>query len=413
LLENAMAIQHVMERVKETRDLGYPVYDADGHYYETADAFRRHLPKKFHKDFQYVQVEGRTKIAINGHLSEYIPNPTFDVVAAPGTHELWFRANNKEGKTLRELTGDVLASQPEFYEPAARLKLLDEHKVHAQVIFPTLASVIEGHMGNNIELAAACVHSLNAWVADEWSFNYKDRLYPCAYISLADVDLACEELEWALKQGARMILIRPAPVPGRFGSRSPGSPEFDKFWARVNESNIFVVLHISDSGYDQIYRWWGTSKANEALAFDVSDPLKACIDTQGRAIADMISALIAHGVMDRFPNIRWVSCENGSIWVPHLMKMLHRAYGQLPKSFAKDPVDTFRRCVYVAPYYEEDLNELKRHLPPERILFGSDWPHPEGVKRPIDYLNEVKDFTPAEQQMFMSSNLKGLLEGKR
>jgi len=412
-METAMAIQHVMERVKETRDLGYPVYDADGHYYETADAFRRHLPRKFHKDFQYVQVEGRTKIAINGHLSEYIPNPTFDVVAAPGTHELWFRANNKEGKTLRELTGDVLASQPEFYDPAARLKLLDEQKVHAQIVFPTLASVIEGHMGNNVELAAACVHSLNAWVADEWSFNYKDRLYPCAYISLAHEDLACEELEWALKRGARMILIRPAPVPGRFGSRSPGSREFDEFWARVNESNIFVVLHISDSGYDQIYRWWGVSKANEALAFDVSEPLKACIDTQGRAIADMISALIAHGVMDRFPNIRWVSCENGSIWVPHLMKMLSRAYGQLPKSFAKHPVDTFQQCVYIAPYYEEDLNELKQHIPAERMLFGSDWPHPEGLKRPIDYLNEVKDFTPAEQQMFMSSNLKGLLEGRR
>ena len=407
-----MAVQQVMERVKETRDLGYPVYDADGHYYETVDAFRRHLPRKFHKNFQYVQVEGRTKLAINGHISEYIPNPTFEVVAGPGTHELWYRGANKEGKTLRELTGVPLAAQPEFSEPVSRLKLLDEQKVQAQLVFPTLASVIEGHMGNNIELAAACVHSLNAWVADEWTFNYKDRLFPCAYISLADVDLACQELEWALKQGARHILIRPAPVPGRFGSRSPGSREFDKFWARVNESNIFVVLHVSDSGYDQIYRWWG-SGGHEMVAFDRSDPLKACMDTQGRAISDMLSALIAHGVMERFPNIRWVSAENGSIWVPHLMKMLHRAYGQMPKNFKKDPVETFKACVYVAPYYVEDLNELKQHVPAERMLFGSDWPHAEGLKLPIDFIAEVKDFTPGEQKMFMSSNLKGLLEGKR
>ena len=406
-----MAVQSSMERVKETRDLGYPVYDADGHYYETMDTFRRHLPKKFHKDFQYVQVEGRTKLAINGHISDYIPNPTFEVVAAPGSHEIWFRGENLEGKSLRELTGDPLAFQPEFAEPESRLKLLDEQRVHAQLVFPTLASVIEGHMGNNIELMAACVHSLNAWIADEWTFHYKDRLFPCAYISLADADLACAELDWALKQGARHILIRPAPVPGRFGPRSPGLPEFDKFWARVNESNIFVVLHVSDSGYDQIYRWW--TGGSEMVAFDRVDPLKSCIDTQGRAIADMLSALISHGVMTRFPNIRWVSAENGSIWVPHLMKMLKRAYGQMPKSFTRHPVETFQECVYVAPYYEEDLNELRQHVAADRLLFGSDWPHAEGLELPLDFLNEVKDFTPAEQKMFMSSNLKGLLEGKR
>ncbi|CAN5282637.1 amidohydrolase family protein [soil metagenome] len=407
-----MAVQTVMERLKETRNLGYPVYDADGHYYETVDAFRRHLPKKYHKDFQYVQIDGRTKLAINGHISEYIPNPTFEVVAAPGSHEIWFRSENWDGKSLRELTGDPLAFQPEFADPATRLKLLDEQGIHAQLIFPTLASVIEGHMGNNIELMAACVHSLNAWVADDWTFSYQDRLFPCAYISLADVDLACAELEWALARGARHILIRPAPVPGLFGSRSPGLPEFDKFWARVNEANIFVVLHVSDSGYDQVYRWWG-SGSKEMVAFDRSDPLKSCIDAQGRAVADMLSALIAHGVMSRFPNIRWVSAENGSIWVPHFIKMLRRAYGQLPKSFTKDPVETFQEAVFVAPYYEEDLNELKEHVAADHILFGSDWPHAEGLALPLDYINEVKDFTPAEQEMFMSSNLKGLLEGKR
>ena len=407
-----MAVQAVLEREPETRKLGYPVYDGDGHLYETVDTFRRYLPKKFHRNFQYVQIEGRTKLAINGHISEYIPNPTFEVVAAPGSHEIWYRGENKEGLTLRELTGDPVAYQPEFGKPEARLKLLDEQGIHAQLIFPTLASVIEGHMGTNVELMAACVHSLNAWVQEEWTFNYKDRLYPCAYISLADVDMACQELDWALENGARHLLIRPAPVPGRLGPRSPGLPEFDKFWAKVNEAGVFVVLHVSDSGYDEIYRWWG-SGGSEMLAFDRGDPLKACMDFQGRAVADMISALIAHGVMTRFPNIRWLSAENGSIWVPHLMHMFKRAYGQLPKSFDRHPIDTFQECVYVEPYYEEDMNALRKHVPVERLVFGSDWPHAEGLAKPLDFLNEVKDFSEEETRMFMSSNMKGLLEGKR
>jgi predicted TIM-barrel fold metal-dependent hydrolase len=407
-----MPVVETLDVAQETRTLPYPVYDADGHIYETEDTFRRHLPREYHKDFQYVQIEGRTKLAIGGHISDYIPNPTFAVVAAPGSHEKWFRADNPEGLTLREITGDAMRYQPEFSDPAARLKLLDKQNIHAQLIIPTLASTIESRMGYDLKAMAAVIHSLNAWTHDEWTFHYQDRLFPVGYVSLADVDLACQELDWLLERGCRLLAIRPAAVPGYFGSRSPGAPEFDRFWARVNESGIFVMLHVSDSGYDEIYRWWGIGGA-EALAFDRSDPLKACIDTQGRAIADTIAALIAHGVMDRHPGIRWLSAENGSIWVPHLIKMFKRAYGQMPKSFAKDPVETFREKVYIAPYYEEDLMELRKDIDVSHILFGSDWPHAEGLGKPFDFLAELERFTPEEVQMVMSSNLKGLLEGKR
>jgi len=407
-----MPVQTVMRRPVETRDLGYPVYDVDGHLYETADTFRRHLPKKFHNALQYVTVNGRTKLAINGHISEWIPNPTFEVVAAPGSHEKWFRADNKEGLSLRELTGDPLRFQPEFAEPEARLKLLDEQKVHAQLIFPTLASVVEGHMGNDIDLIAACIHSLNAWVADEWTYNYKDRIFPCGYVSLTSAEHAEAELDFLLAQGTRHILIRPAPAPSRFGPRSPGDREFDRFWAKVNESNIFVVLHCSDSGYDKIYEWWSGGMGGQ-VAFERSDPLKLCMDGVSRAIQDMICALISHGVMDRNPNIRWVSAENGATFVPNITKILKKAYGQMPQAFASDPLELFQEKVYVAPFYEEDFDELKKYISTDRLLFGSDWPHAEGVEMPLDYIDEVKNFTPEEQKKFMSSNLKGLLEGKR
>jgi len=406
-----MPVQALMDRPVEDRNPDYPVYDADGHLYETADTFRRHLPKKYHHSFQYVEVNGRTKLAINGHISEWIPNPTFEVVAAPGSHEKWFRADNPEGLSLREMTGDPIRFQPEFAEPESRLKLLDELNVHAQLIFPTLASVIEGHMGKDVELMAACVHSLNAWVVDDWSFNYKDRIFPCGYISLADADLACEELDFVLKNGARHILVRPAPVPGKLGSRSPGLPEFDKFWAKVNESGIFVVLHCSDSGYDKIYEWWNSGGGQ--TAFERTDPLKACMDNVSRSIQDMLAALICHGVMDRFPNIRWVSAENGSTWVPNITNIFRRAYGQMPQAFGRDPLELFREKVYVAPYYEENIRDLNEFVSMDRMLFGSDWPHAEGVKKPLDYLGEVASFPEAEQKKFMSSNLKDLIEGKR
>ena len=77
-----------------SRVLDFPIFDADNHMYETKDALTKFLPKQYAKAVQYVEVEGRTKIVVRGQISEYIPNPTFDVVAAPGAHMAFFSGDN-------------------------------------------------------------------------------------------------------------------------------------------------------------------------------------------------------------------------------------------------------------------------------------------------------------------------------
>ena len=83
------------------RKCPYPVFDADNHLYETKDAFTRHLPSKYKHAIEYVEVRGRTKIAVRGTVSDYIPNPTFDVVARPGAHEDFYKHGNPQGKSMR------------------------------------------------------------------------------------------------------------------------------------------------------------------------------------------------------------------------------------------------------------------------------------------------------------------------
>ncbi len=61
-----------------------PLFDADNHLYETREALTKYLPDRYRGAIDYVDVHGRTKIVVRGQISEYIPNPTFDVVARPG-----------------------------------------------------------------------------------------------------------------------------------------------------------------------------------------------------------------------------------------------------------------------------------------------------------------------------------------
>lgn len=392
--------------------LPYPVYDADNHLYETPDAFLRYLPKEFERDFYFVEVKGRTKLVINGMLSEYIPNPTFSVVAAPGTHERWYRAENPEGLTLREMSGEPLRPPPEWRTGGARLKVMDQQGIHAALVFPTLASVIESHLDNKPETAAALFGSLNKWLEEEWGFARDNRLFAVPMIGLSDIDEAVKLLDAVLKAGARCVGIRPAPVPGLRGSRSFGFPEFDPFWARCAEANILVCMHASDSGYDRIFRWWTGGATKEFLPFQ-KDAFGCMLDSLARPIMDSLSALICHGVFDRHPNIRIACVENSADWVGPLLKRFDRVYGQMPKSFKRHPRDTFHKHVFISPAYEDDMRELAELIPVERILFGSDFPHPEGLAEPLDYINEFESFSTDDIRKIFHGNLKGLLEGAR
>lgn len=390
----------------------YPYYDADRHIYEPPEAFLRHLPKAYRREFQYVQVNGRTKLAVAGQLSDYIPNPTFEVVAAPGSHEAFYRGKNPEGKSLREIGGDPVPSQAAFHDGDAHLKVMDEQGIHAAMLLPTLASVIEERLGDRADVVNALFHSLNQWVVEDIGLARANRLFPVSMIHLGDVDAAVKELEFVLAHGGRVVGIRPAPVPGLRGGRSIGSKEFDPFWARVNEAGIFTVLHVSDSGYDRIYRWWTAGGKGEWRPFE-KDPFGEILDWMGRAISDSLASLLCHGMFDRFPNVRVAALENGSAWLEPLMQRIADVHKKMPQDFKGDPLETFRRHVYVSPFYEDPMDKLVDLIGADRILYGSDWPHPEGLGRPLDYLDDVAGLKPADIKKIMHGNLKGLLAGER
>src|SRR6476469_6367200 len=200
-----------------TRALDCPVFDADNHLYETKDALTKYLPDRYKRAVDYVDVRGRTKIVIRGQISDYIPNPTFEVVARPGAQEEYFRLGNPDGKNRREIFGEPMRAIPAFREPAARLQLMDEQGIDRALMFPTLASLVEERMRDDPDMVHAVIHALNEWLHETWTFDYQSRIFTTPVITLPIVDKAIEELEWVVERGAKVVLIRPAPVPGAQG----------------------------------------------------------------------------------------------------------------------------------------------------------------------------------------------------
>jgi predicted TIM-barrel fold metal-dependent hydrolase len=386
---------------------GYGVFDADNHLYEAPEVITEYLPKQYRRDIQFVEIKGRRRIAVKGQITEFMPNPTFDKVAAPGSHMAYYSGNNPEGLSLREMAGDPIDCQPEFRAPGPRLETFDRLGIHRALMFPTLANLLEYSLDGDPDLTHVAVHAVNEWLHDVWSFDYQSRIFTVPVITLPIVEQAIEELEWALARGAKAILVRPAPATGLRGSRSIGLPEFDPFWARVQEAGVPVCMHASFPPLNKYYESWEPGRSDSAFK---PTPLKNVL-LGHREIEDALAALICEGTLSRFPGLKVFSVENGASWVAHLLPELDSVYRKMPQEFAEHPVEVFRRNVYVNPFWEDDVVQLNELIGSDHVLFGSDWPHPEGMAEPLDYFEYLdKEGIGAEdQRLIMSANANQLL----
>jgi predicted TIM-barrel fold metal-dependent hydrolase len=392
-----------------SRVLDFPVFDADNHMYETPEAFTKFLPAKYDGLIQYVEVKGRTKIAVRGTISEYIPNPTFDVVAAPGAQAEYFKHGNKEGKSRREIMGKPIRALPGFKDPEPRLALMDELGVDRALMWPTLASLLEERLRDDPVAMHEVIHALNQWMYEHWTFGYEGRIFPTPIITLPIVERAIEELEWVLERGTRIILVRPAPVPGFMGPRSFALPEFDSFWQRVVDADVVVGMHASDNGYTKYTNEWDGAREGEMLPFKQGSAFAAVIGNQHRGIYDTLASAVAHGLCTRFPTLKIAPVENGSHWVRPLLTDLAETYEKNPHLFDEDPVAVFKRNVYVHPFHEEDPIGLVELLGADRVIFGSDYPHPEGLADPISFVDELKGLPDGDVRKVMGGNLARIM----
>jgi predicted TIM-barrel fold metal-dependent hydrolase len=386
-------------------DLPFLIFDADNHYYEAEDAFTRHLdPKMRRRCMDWAVVKGRKELLVAGAINRFIPNPTFNPVARPGCLDQYYRGNNPKGHTIREAFGELEPIRREYRDRDARLEVMTRQRIEKALYFPTLGVGMEEALKRDTEAVHCAFEAFNRWLLEDWGFAYQERIYGAPYISIMDRDRGIRELEWALENDARFVVMRPSFVYNAGGSRSPADPYYDPYWKLVNDSGVVVVFHGGDSGYGEYSKDWGEGGTTESFK---ASPFRS-ITMAPKPPFDLFAALISHRLFERFPNIRMASIEMGSFWVPWLFQSMHRIYGQEPSYFAEDPCETFRRHIWIAPFHEDDIGELRDLVGAENMVAGSDWPHAEGLADPTDYALDLKDLSDKEIRLVMRDNALGL-----
>lgn len=187
------------------------------------------------------------------------------------------------------------------------------------------------------------------------------------------------------------------PAHGR-AFHPPFREELDPFRARLNEAHINICTHLSTVTF---YGRQGLAWDEPEIMLGDMGAFQWMMYYGDRPAYETVAAAILQGLFARFPNIHLLLSEQGTVWVPYIVRKMDHAFlmgrratwGKLEMR----PSEYFRRHVKVAPYPEENVDRVVEAAGIEPVVFGSDFPHGEGLPDPMLYLSQLRNFGPDGQ----------------
>jgi predicted TIM-barrel fold metal-dependent hydrolase len=276
-----------------------------------------------------------------------------------------------------------------------RLQEMDAEGIAAEVIFwghqfAVVPFFTPSTPNYSQALQAAGSRSYHRWLADHVA-DGKGRLLPVGDASGTDMKVTVEELHWLGAHGFVAVQL-----PGHC-SHPDLPPLYDRFyepfWQTCVEQGLRVAMHAGwgqpkesiSKFYDAVLAKLGDDvdqidigKIGEMM-MDPTEKGESPIRIDATAPRAMWQMIVG-GVFDRYPDLRFVVTEVRADWVPGMMAAMEAAFEAGGAPMKKRPTDYFREHCYVAPSFTHRREvELREQIGVDRIVFGRDYPHPEGT----------------------------------
>jgi predicted TIM-barrel fold metal-dependent hydrolase len=386
--------------------LPYRVFDADNHFYEPPGFLLPYLEERFHDRAEVGYVPNRAK---EHHEKILAQREAERQVRVPGT--ALGKGNifkDKDAEERERIVAEFRLIEGSYQNRDHRIAVMDAQGIEATIMFPTsVGTVIWRNNLDDPEANIANVRAYNRWADETWGFSYHDRILTPAALGLVDLDAGLAELDRVIAAGARTVLVPPGPLY----NRAPGDPIYDPLWSRIEEAGVRPVVHLNHTRYQVSGKYFGYEP--EMHYHDGFDAFQWLNYWGDRPVMETISSLVFDNFFTRFPNIKFGIVEHGAVYLPYLLRKMDHAvlmgkatrHGTLPAR----PSEIFREHFVVAPYPEENIEPLLGVVGVDTLVFGSDFPHPEGLPDPVSYVSQLSKLTEADQRKIMRDNLAGFL----
>lgn len=277
-------------------------------------------------------------------------------------------AHDNDGRMLVHYPGDYNVVALGHRDLDERIRVMDEHGIAVQAISLTTPGVHVEERARGIEFA----RMVNDEFAEAMA-RHPGRFAPLAALPLHDPQAAVAELERAVSQ----LGLRGALLFSNVNGRSLDDPEYFPLFEMLAALDVPALLH-------------PTNPANiDAIAdYRLTAIAGFLFDTTTAAMR-----LVFGGVLERLPHLKLILGHLGGT-VPYIVERADRgyeAYEECREHITRPPSEYFRRMYYDTVNFNPDALRLAlAFVGPERIVFGSDYPHQVGsVGKALDTLRDL------------------------
>lgn len=258
------------------------------------------------------------------------------------------------------------------HDVPTRLAVMDELGIWAQIVYPNAAGFGGQRFGSLTDpvLKNLCATLYNDAMV-EMQESGAGRLYPMALLPWWDVEASVAEAERAASLGLRGVNMTSDPQQG--GAPDLGSRAWDPLWEVCADLGLPVNFHIGAS--ETSLTWFGSSPWPSN-----GDDQKLAIGSAMMYLtnARVLANLIISGLLERHPNLKFVSVESGIGWIPFVLEALTHQLGEVALDhLSLTPIEYFRRQLYACYWFEkDDVAHTLDLLGADNVLFETDFPHP-------------------------------------
>jgi predicted TIM-barrel fold metal-dependent hydrolase len=297
---------------------------------------------------------------------EYVPGRIYrsDRMAATGLY-----SDGKRG--IRRLT-----------DPELRLRDQDLDGVQGEVLYGILGAT--GRL-NDDEAAVEVMRIYNEWLAN-FCATHRDRFAGLASIPSQPIDAAIAEVERVAKRGV---------LPGLDIANSAGltplwDPYWNPLWEVINATGLPLHFHTIGTYLPDHIRKIVLIGSDPSRAGAEVTPEELRIARRAFAtnitgfqlgMANILTSMVFSGVLERYPRVKVVLGESGIGWIPYVLSRMDAEWEDQFKDLelTMAPSDYWRRQCW-ATYQTDPIGiKLIDDLGADRIMWGSDFPHPDGI----------------------------------
>ena len=333
----------------------YNVIDADGHVLEPMDLWEKYIDPAFRDRAPklVIDTDGKERLLLETQVLG--SSKGFGVIGAIGS-----RDTEMDDGEMSYADG-----RPGGFDPHKRIPDMDLDGIDAAFLYPSVG-LFAGAV-KDPDLAAAMCRAYNRWLAD-YCRPYPDRLFGVAMLPMQSIPLAIEEMRFARKElGMRGGFLRPNP----YNDKTLHHPDYAPFWREAEELDFSIGLHegasggMPQAGVDRF--------ANRGAKHIVSHTVEMMLAAM---------SVIWEGVCDRHPKLRIAFLESGGGWIAGWLDRMDRHFddkGFNDSGLSMRPSELFQRNCWISfEPVERSLNVLADYIGPHKILWATDYPHPDG-----------------------------------